>query len=193
MRRGILLTMIVALTLLPLAAFAGDPNTPPGPPEAGSSMPSLQELYDYLMTGTQPGDPGGFQEPSAEPASTMKTLKEIYETFKSLIAQCTVTPEKVLSGQKFFSTAGNWGPNEGTMPNNGAVTITPGTTNQQIAAGYHNGAGNVVGDADLVAANIKKGSLSSVSLAHIRLNGRVRVYYRMEDAGVKTPMARSPT
>ena len=29
----------------------------------------------------------------------------------------------------------------GTMPNNGAVTLTPATTNQTIAAGYHNGAG----------------------------------------------------
>jgi hypothetical protein len=36
MRRGILMTMIIVLTLLPLAGRAGDPDTPPGPPEAGS-------------------------------------------------------------------------------------------------------------------------------------------------------------
>lgn len=45
----------------------------------------------------------------------------------------------------------------GTMTNNGAVTITPGTSQQTIAAGYHNGSGYVAGDADLVAANIKTG------------------------------------
>jgi hypothetical protein len=45
----------------------------------------------------------------------------------------------------------------GTMPNNGAVSITPGTTSQAIAAGYHNGSGSVAGDADLAAANIKSG------------------------------------
>ena len=44
-----------------------------------------------------------------------------------------------------------------TMPNNGAVTITPGTSDQAIAAGYNNGSGKVQGDVDLVAGNIKQG------------------------------------
>jgi hypothetical protein len=43
------------------------------------------------------------------------------------------------------------------MPNKGAVTYTPGTADQTVAAGYHNGAGKVEGDADLVAGNIKSG------------------------------------
>jgi hypothetical protein len=43
----------------------------------------------------------------------------------------------------------------GTMPNNGAVTIVPTTTNQTIAAGYHDGSGYVEGDGNLVAGNIK--------------------------------------
>ena len=46
----------------------------------------------------------------------------------------------------------------GTMPNRGAVIITPGTADQVIPAGYHNGAGKVVGDPDLVSANIKAGA-----------------------------------
>ena len=45
----------------------------------------------------------------------------------------------------------------GTMTNRGAVNYTPGTSNQSVAAGYHNGSGVVSGDADLVAANIKSG------------------------------------
>jgi len=44
----------------------------------------------------------------------------------------------------------------GTMTNRCAVNITPGTTAQTIQAGYHNGSGSVAGDADLVAANIRK-------------------------------------
>lgn len=63
----------------------------------------------------------------------------------------------VLTSKTFTSTAGLGA--TGTMPNNGAVTLTPGTTEQAIAAGYHNGAGTVVGDADLVAANIKSGTI----------------------------------
>lgn len=43
------------------------------------------------------------------------------------------------------------------MPNRGAVTFTPGTTQQAIQEGYHSGAGYMEGDADLVTGNIKAG------------------------------------
>lgn len=43
------------------------------------------------------------------------------------------------------------------MSDNGAVTLTPTTSDQSIAAGYHNGSGKCAGDADLVAGNIKNG------------------------------------
>ena len=45
----------------------------------------------------------------------------------------------------------------GTMTNRGAVNITPGTANQAIPKGYHNGNGVVAGDPDLVTGNIKAG------------------------------------
>jgi len=45
----------------------------------------------------------------------------------------------------------------GSMPNNGAVTLTPTTTQQTIAAGYHDGNGYVVGDTDLISGNITSG------------------------------------
>ena len=61
----------------------------------------------------------------------------------------------VLSGKTFTSTAGLGA--TGTMPNNGAVTLTPTTSDQAIAAGYHDGTGKCAGDADLVAGNIKNG------------------------------------
>jgi hypothetical protein len=43
------------------------------------------------------------------------------------------------------------------MPNRGAATYTPGTINQTIADGYHNGLGSVAGDSDLAASNIVSG------------------------------------
>jgi hypothetical protein len=64
-------------------------------------------------------------------------------------------PEDVLTS-KTFSNAGAVGIT-GTMPDNGAVVITPTTTNRAIVAGYHNGSGYVVGDANLVAGNIASG------------------------------------
>jgi hypothetical protein len=60
----------------------------------------------------------------------------------------------VLSGKSFSNAAGA---GAGSMPNNGAVTITPGTKSKAIPAGYHNGNGTVAGDASLVTGNIKKG------------------------------------
>ena len=44
---------------------------------------------------------------------------------------------------------------EGTMTNVGAQSITPTAAGVAITAGYHNGSGGTVADADLVAGNIK--------------------------------------
>jgi len=52
----------------------------------------------------------------------------------------TAQPADVLSGQTFTNDAGD---QTGTMVNRGAVTITPGTTDQTIPAGFHNGSGVV--------------------------------------------------
>lgn len=69
-------------------------------------------------------------------------------------ASGTATAADLLSGVTAGSDAGDL---TGTMANRGAVTITPSTADQAIAAGYHNGLGKVVGDADLVPANILSG------------------------------------
>ena len=47
-----------------------------------------------------------------------------------------VDASKVLTGTTIAGTAG-------TMPNRGSVIITPSTSNQTIAAGYHSGSGYV--------------------------------------------------
>jgi len=67
----------------------------------------------------------------------------------------TAAVGEVLSGKTFTSSAGLGA--TGMMPNNGAVTLTPTTSDQAIAAGYHNGSGKCAGDADLTGNNIKIG------------------------------------
>ena len=59
----------------------------------------------------------------------------------------------VLTGKTFSNTSATG--ISGTMANNGAITYTPGTSNQAVAAGYHNGSGYVEGDTDLVSTNIR--------------------------------------
>jgi hypothetical protein len=78
-------------------------------------MYSLQQIYDYLNSGTEATPVPNFQEPGAGPGPTMKSLKEIYEDIHAIYAQCDVTSANVDSGKKFFCTQpGNWGLRTGT-------------------------------------------------------------------------------
>lgn len=58
-------------------------------------------------------------------------------------ASGSATVDQVLSGATFSTASANG--LTGTMPNRGAVAITPGPSSQAIAAGYHNGSGSVAG------------------------------------------------
>ena len=78
----------------------------------------------------------------------------------------------------------------GTMPNNGTVNITPGTTDQTIAAGYHDGSGTVAGDADLGAANIKSGMdifgvIGAYPLAGVEKTGQTTSYATGDDGDLE--------
>ena len=89
-------------------------------------------------------------------AANIKSGVDIFGVAGSVLeATGDATVADVLTG-KTFSNAGNAG-FSGSMADNAAVTITPSTTAQTIAAGYHDGSGTVEGDADLTAANIKSG------------------------------------
>lgn len=60
----------------------------------------------------------------------------------------------LLSGKTASTDAGEI---TGAMPNNGALTITPGSTNKPIPLGYHNGNGVISGDTNLNSSNILAG------------------------------------
>ena len=70
------------------------------------------------------------------------------------LASGNAAASEVLTGRT-FSNAG--GAATGSMPNIGVQNIAPGAAAQAISAGYHNGAGTVAGDADLVPGNIRQG------------------------------------
>lgn len=91
-------------------------------------------------------------------SASLSTCTTNYASCSSSLASCsagTATGADVIAGKTFSGSVGIGA--TGTMPNNGAVAITPGTTAQTIPAGFHNGAGSVAGDPDLVAANLKIG------------------------------------
>jgi len=87
-----------------------------------------------------------------------------------LSASGNATAADVLAPYTFTSVGGR--AQSGTMPNNGQKIITPSTVQQAIALGYHDGTGYVVGDSDLVAANI----LSGKSIFNVAGSAQARNY-----------------
>ncbi len=153
----IVLSAVVATAAVVGLISAGDPDSPPGPPETTNSY-TLEDIYDRLDTGAA-GMQSVFTEPSSgPPTGTMHTLDEIMSLAPSVDDTNGATQAQVLVGKTAWGlTSGGWGVMTGTMADNGAVVIAPTTGNQAIAAGYHNGSGYVEGDADLVAGNIRSG------------------------------------
>jgi len=96
-------------------AIAGSLDSP-GAPSAGSGMYTLQNLYDFLTSGTALTVQSSFQEPTSAPGATMKTVKEMGDGVAALFGQCDASPSTVASGTKFFSPqTGNWGVKTGTL------------------------------------------------------------------------------
>ncbi|AGC67449.1 phage-like putative tail protein [Thermoclostridium stercorarium subsp. stercorarium DSM 8532] len=87
-------------------------------------------------------------------ASNIKKGVTIFGLSGTFTSDATAAASDILSGKTAYV---NGNKVTGTMVNRGAVILTPGTTNQAIPAGYHNGQGYVKGDPNLIASNIKKG------------------------------------
>lgn len=123
---------------------------------------------------------GTLKTRSPDPADTIHNAG-FYPAFDLSASDTDLIPANILTGTTVFgvsgtlvSAAGNAGAADvlsgktfsngsasgltGTIPDNGATVYTPGTADQAVTAGYHNGSGKVAGDADLVAANIKYGT-----------------------------------
>jgi len=72
------------------------------------------------------------------------------------VSDATALTTDVLSGKTFY--AGDENIKTGTIASKGAETFTPSTSNQTIASGqYLSGTQTILGDANLVAGNIKDG------------------------------------
>ncbi|MBN1887427.1 MAG: DUF1566 domain-containing protein [Thermoflexales bacterium] len=131
----------------------------PGAPPTSTYSFTLQDIYNRLASG-EAGAQSTFAEPASGPtAGTGHTLNEIMALAPAADEVHGAGAAEVLTGTTVWGlTSGAWGVLTGTMPDRGGVVITPTTASQAIAAGYHNGSGYVIGDADLAAGNIKAGA-----------------------------------
>jgi hypothetical protein len=98
------------------------------------------------LTGTMPNRGAVTITPSA----SSQAITAGYHNGSGSVAAVVVPAANVLTGTTIAGTAG-------TMPNRGAVSITPSTSAQTIQSGFHNGSGVVSGDVNLISANILAG------------------------------------
>jgi hypothetical protein len=99
------------------------------------------------LTGTMPNN-GAM---TLTPGASVVAIPAGYHNGSGTVPAVVVPAANVLTGTTIAGTAG-------TMPNNGAGgTVTPGTANQTKAAGYWSSLITILGDANLLAANLKNG------------------------------------
>jgi len=118
---------------------------------------SLAGCDGSLTTCT--GDLGACNGTLSTCAGNLSTCNDDLTSCTDDLGTCgsgTALEADVLNGKTFSSGVGIGA--TGTMTDNGAVSITPGTSPKTIAEGYHDGEGSVAGDPDLVAPNIVSGA-----------------------------------
>jgi len=231
LKRDVGITILSFLASIAVVS-AGNMDSPGSP---GSTMYTLNDIYQRIMTNQTASEGDHDFKPTSEPTSSFHTLKEIYEAIP------TIDPTKIKIDTSYMGISGTLAPNDGTagvadlfigktanmtddwnvdtgtlnlacamddfnmvdnmvsnaydgngngtnrwcmtdsgtalaveilsgkkawvdgeeingsMPDIGQQTIIPGTSNQTITLGYHNGTGYVDGDADLISGNIKSG------------------------------------
>lgn len=161
MRLSIIFLLSAVFFLTPLPAVAGNTDSPAPPDDPASAVFTFEDLYNRLLDGT-PGEKrtGPFSEPESGPGNYGHSINEIMSIAPAPESGNAASPENVPEGMIFWCVdpaEGRWGKQTGTMPNQGAVNITPGAADQTIPAGYHNGSGTVAGDENLVPENIAGG------------------------------------
>lgn len=112
---------------------------------------ALQELAGTVQTGKN--SIASSITAMGQSASGTETFSSLATKIRAISTDATAGTGDVLLGKTFYQGGSK---KTGTMPNRGSPTWTPGTSNIVLPSGYYSG-GTIVGDPDLVPANIKQG------------------------------------
>lgn len=154
----IVLSVVAALAAGAVVVSAGNPNTPPGPPETTSSY-TLEHIYGRLSTGAA-GTQIIFTEPISGPTvGTGHTLDEIMAVAPQVDDTNGASASQVVAGTTYWGLqSGVWGLQTGTAPAGSNVTGGDGQLTFAIPDGFYTGSKTATAqDADLTAGNIRSG------------------------------------
>ena len=159
----------IVLCALTVNVNAASLDSPAAATDANSAMYTVDDIYYRLNTGAAGSKrTTTFTEPSSGPnADTAHNLNDVMGKAPVLDNTHGASASEVLTGKTYWGLKnGEWGPQTGTMTNQGSTDITPdfSSGNHTIPAGYYNGSGAVLKDSNLVTGNIKSGvTISGVS------------------------------
>ncbi|TGE33313.1 hypothetical protein [Desulfosporosinus sp. Sb-LF] len=137
---------------------SSSPQTIPAGHTSGGTVAGVAVTAGHLLAGdTVAGTAGTMPNKTASatvitPSGSDQAIPQGYypgTTGDGKVAAVTFTTGNVLTGTTIAGTAG-------TMPNQGAVTLTPAATSVAIPAGYHNGSG-IVSAVAVTAAHLLTG------------------------------------
>jgi hypothetical protein len=142
------------LILVPVAAMAGNTEPPAAPSDPASAMPTLEDLYQRLVSGNDYLLRTVFAEPAAGPGPTGHTLQQVMDAAPAADNATGATTGDVLAGKMFWGlrTDGAWGPQAGTQATR---TLSDATTT--VEAGYYAATTLDAVDPDLATANVRAG------------------------------------
>lgn len=79
MKKLVMEALVLVMVFVSHPVLAGSLDSPAAPTDAGSAMYTLEDVYNRIDDGTEGTKrPGAFTEPVAGPASTGKTLDDLY-------------------------------------------------------------------------------------------------------------------
>ncbi len=137
--------VLVAVVLLAAGAgVAGTTDSPAPPTDPASAMPTLEDLYDRLVSGAAYVLRTTFVEPAAGPGATGHTLQQVMDAAPAGDNAAGTVPSEVLSGKTYWglrTDGGGWGVQTGSGVLAGGPPAPVGETGQVTC---YNASGTVI-------------------------------------------------